>query len=179
MRRTPLLVLIPLVGFSISCGDVPTAVQDDAVSSEEGFSPELRVAGKESAAEVSWGEFEFVPFPIDGFECGENVLVRGFFHTVRKTAVDGKPNQHGLLTVNAQGVGVGELTGAKYIWADKVTSYHFRGNGKASGFKEQTNSRLIGQGSVPNAQFSFDFTFIQNANGVTTVEVSNARQICK
>ena len=179
MRRTPFLVLSLLVGLSISCGDAPTAVEDEAVQSAEELSLEFRVAGKGNGAEVSWSEFQFPPFVVDGFPCGEDVLVQGFAHTVRKNLVPGARNQHAFLTVNAQGFGTGQTSGAKYIWSDKFTSYHYRGNGKAAGFKTKIHTRLIGQGSAEDVRFSYDFNFVQNANGETTVEVGNSHRVCK
>jgi len=179
MRHTPFLALSLLVALSISCGDAPTAVEDEAVQPAEELSLDLLVAGKGNGAEVSWGVFHFPPFAVEGFDCGEDVVVDGFAHTVRKDPVPGARNQHAFLTVNAQGVGIGQLTGARYIWSDKFTTYHYRGNGKAAGFKSLVHSRLIGQGSAKNISFFFNFTFVQNANGETTVEVSETRQVCK
>jgi len=179
MRRTPLLVPLVLAVFSLSCGDAPTAVQDEAIQTAEAaaqLSPTLLLAGKGNGAEVIWAPFSF---QVQGCEGEENVLVEGFSHTVRKYLVPGQRNQHAFLTVNAQGVGTGQLTGAEYVWADKVTSYHYRGNGKGSGLKRHTNSRLIGQGSAPNLRFSLKITHIVNANGEVTVDVNEAHRICK
>ena len=179
MRYTPFLALVLLTGLSISCGDAPTAVQDEAVLSLEDHLPALVVAGTGRGAEVSWGEFQFPPFFVEGFDCGEDVVVNGYAHTVEKKVVAGARNQHAFLTVNAQGVGIGQTTGARYNWSDKFTSYHYRGNGKAAGYNTLIHSRLIGQGSAKNISFFFNFTFVQNANGETVVDVGETRQVCK
>ena len=179
MRPAPLLALVLLAGITASCGDSPTAVEDESaqlVQTDAQLLPQLFLAESDRAAEVIWAPFAFV---VEGCEGEENVSVEGFSHTVRKDPVPGMQNLLAFITVNAKGEGTGELTGARYVWADHLTSYHYRENGLGSGLKGSLHSRLIGQGSAPNLRFFGKVTYIVNANGDVTVDVEEASQICK
>ena len=175
MTRTPFLALSLLVGLSISCGDTPTAVQDDAVQSAVEFSPELRVVGKGNGAEVSWDSFGFV---IEGCDWGETVFVEGFFHTVVKVSKPDHRNIQYVFHLNAKAVGFGPVSGSKYVWSDRE-SFQFRENGAREGFKASLHSRLIGQGGATNMEFFGNVTFFHNANGDVTVDFDDFRQVCK
>jgi hypothetical protein len=179
MRRAPLLALVLLVGITTSCGDTPTAIENEAAQlarTDAPLSPKLLLAGSDRAAEVIWAPFAFV---VTGCEGEEDVSVEGFSHTVRKDPVPGMQNLLTFITVNAKGEGTGELTGARYVWDDHLTSYHYRENGMGSGLKGALHSRMIGQGSAPNLRFFGKVTYIVNANGDVTVDVEEAAQICK
>lgn len=175
MRHTPFLALVLLTGLSISCGDAPTAVQDDAVFSLEDQLPALVVAGGGSGAEVNWDSFSF---EIEGCDWGETVSVEGFYHTVLKVSKPGHQNGQYIFHLNAKAVGEGPISGLKYTWADRE-SFHFRDNGKGSGFKGSLHSRLIGQGGATDMEFFGNVTFFTNANGGVTVDYDGFREICR
>lgn len=177
MRRTPLLILAMATGVTLSCGDGPTGIADDiSVQGARAIPASPLFAAGGNGAEVIWAPFEFM---VEGCPGMEDVWVQGYSHTIRKEPTEGANNQHGLLTVNAQGIGVGQSTGARYLWNDKLTDYHYRVHAVGSGLKQALHSRLIGQGSAPNQRFKGMITYIVNGNGDVTVDVEEAVQVCK
>ena len=179
MRRAPFLALILLAGLTLSCGDAPTAVSDDSVMSLEAaaqLSPTLLLAKGENAASVEWRSFQFW---IQGCEEAEKVLVEGFSHNLSKDQVRGKSGPTSFLKVSAQGFGVGEPSGAKYVFSDKIT-YFNAGEveaGEVIGASRQV--QLIGQGRVPNFHFYGIVKLTFYGDGGVEIDINQAHQICK
>ncbi len=175
MTRIEVLVLASVASFSLSCADAPTAIQEDGVGGDlvaAAAAPAPPVASA-SASEVVWAPFSF---NVEG--CEETVHVEGFSHTVSKEQTTGSGGNHGFITVNAKGTGVGE-SGATYVWADKLTDYRVRSNGRTFGWKGMLHSRLIGKGKTPDLRFFGTINYVMNANGQVTVDVEGAFEICK
>lgn len=179
MRRIPVLALALFCSMTLSCDDAPTGIGEDPgvlIAGSPEFSLNPVVAAEGNSAEVSWAPFGF---QVVGCEGEEDVWVEGFSHTVRKDGVPGANNWHTFLTVNAEGVGIGLETGARYIWNDKITWYQYSDNGAASSLKQMMVSRLIGQGSAPDLRFHGLARYVVNANGEVTVDFDVGSQVCK
>ncbi|MCJ7628684.1 MAG: hypothetical protein MUO50_09880 [Longimicrobiales bacterium] len=177
MRRAPFLALILLAGLTLSCGDSPTTVSDDSVTALEAearLSPTPLLAKKGNAATIDWRPFAFT---ILG--CDELVDVQGFSHNLSKDQVRGKSGPTSFLKVSAQGFGVGESSGAKYVFSDKITYFNageFEA-GEVIGASRQF--QLIGQGRVPNLHFYGTVKLTFDGDGNVEIDMDQPHQLCK
>jgi hypothetical protein len=110
----------------------------------------------------------FFPFAFTVSNCLEDVDISGTFHPVTR-GIPGV-DRHFLFHINAKGTGVGQTTGAKYQWNDRLfDNDHVTVTGPIS-FVLNDNTRLVGQGGAPNAVVHVRIKVTVNAKGVVTVD---------
>jgi hypothetical protein len=158
------LVLVALLLLS-ACGDAGTA--------PDSATPDVMVPAFAAVPNPS-----FQPFAFTVTNCAEPVDVSGTFHEASRISGSGG-NQHVRFHINAKGTGVGQLTGARYQWNDRLfDNTNIAVNG-ATSFVLNDITRLIGQGGAPNAKVHVLVKVTVNAKGVITVDRDHVRATCR
>ncbi|RPJ63939.1 MAG: hypothetical protein EHM24_23690 [Acidobacteria bacterium] len=161
MSRLPMVSLLCILA---ACGDAGTAPDNDGPAAT---APAFAAKPNPS----------FQPFAFTVSNCLENVDVSGTFHPVLR-GIPGV-DRHILFHINAKGTGVGQTTGARYQWNDRLfDNDHVLATGQTS-FILNDNTRLIGQGGAPNAVFHLRIKVTVNARGVVTVNRFVVRDDCR
>jgi hypothetical protein len=120
----------------------------------------------------------FQPFAFSVDNCVETVDLTGTFHEVVHLFIGPGGKEHFRFHINAKGVGVGQLTGARYQWNDRLFDITNIAPAGALSFTQNDYARLIGQGSAVNTVVKFRVKITVNAQGVPTVERITARSRC-
>jgi hypothetical protein len=120
----------------------------------------------------------FQPFAFSVDNCVETVDLTGTFHEVVQFFIGPGGKEHFRFHINAKGVGVGQLTGARYQWNDRLFDITNIAPAGALSFTQNDYARLIGQGSAVNTVVSFRVKITVNGRGVVTVERITARSRC-
>ncbi len=120
----------------------------------------------------------FQPFAFTVTACGEAVDVSGTFHDVIQFFVGPNGKERFRFHINAKGVGIGQVTGARYQWNDRL----FDNSNIAAGGTVSTilndYTRLIGQGGALNARLAVRIKLTVNANGKVVVDKLVVRDAC-
>lgn len=120
--------------------------------------------------------FQPFAFPVDN--CVETVDLSGTFHEVVQFFVGPGGKQHFRFHINAKGTGVGQLTGARYQWNDRLFDITNIAPAGAVSFILNDYARLIGQGQAVNSRFAVQIKVTINANGQVTVDRFVVRDAC-
>jgi hypothetical protein len=149
---------------------------------ESGTAPESPAAGEDA---VPLGlEFaarpnpSFQPFAFTVATCAEPVDVAGTFHQVVQFFVGPGGKQHFRFHINAKGTGVGQLTGARYQWNDRLFDITNIAPTGATSFIRNDYTRLIGQGRAVNARFAVQIKITVTAKGNVVVDRLVVRDAC-
>jgi hypothetical protein len=121
----------------------------------------------------------FQPFAFTVSNCVEPVDVSGTFHQVVTTVESAGGRGHLHFHINAKGTGVGELTGARYQWNDRLFDNDQIVAGQPGSFILNDNTRLVGAGGAPNASFAVQIKVTVNGNGIVTVDRLRVRDTCR
>jgi hypothetical protein len=120
----------------------------------------------------------FQPFAFSVDNCVEIVDLAGTFHQVVRVFIGPGGKQHFRFHINAKGVGVGRLTGARYQWNDRLFDITNITPAGAVSFTRNDKARLIGQGSAVNTDIATRAKLTVNAQGRVTVDRITARARC-
>ncbi|MGH7580570.1 MAG: hypothetical protein ACREM9_10395 [Gemmatimonadales bacterium] len=120
----------------------------------------------------------FQPFAFSVDNCVETVDLSGTFHEVVQFFVGPGGKEHFRFHINAKGTGVGQLTGARYQWNDRLFDITNIAPAGAVSFTLNDNARLIGQGRAANFRAAVRIKLTINAAGVVAVDRFVARVTC-
>jgi hypothetical protein len=120
----------------------------------------------------------FQPFAFTVTTCGEAVDLSGTFHQVFQSFVGPSGKEHFRFHINAKGVGIGQVTGARYQWNDRLFDNTNIAAAGAFTFIRNDYTRLIGQGGALNAGLAVQVKITVNANGELVVDKLVVRDAC-
>jgi hypothetical protein len=120
----------------------------------------------------------FQPFAFTVVTCAEAVDVSGTFHGVVQFFVGPGGKEHIRFHINAKGTGVGQQTGARYQWNDRLFDITNIAPTGATSFILNDYSRLIGQGRAVDARFAVRVKVTISATGVVVVDRLVVRDTC-
>jgi hypothetical protein len=120
----------------------------------------------------------FQPFAFTVTTCGEPVDVSGTFHQVVQLFVGPRGKLHFRFHINAKGTGVGQLTGARYQWNDRLFDMTNIAPLGTFSFTLNDYTRLIGQGGALNLQLAVQQKVTITRAGQVTVDRLVAREVC-
>lgn len=120
----------------------------------------------------------FEPFAFSVDNCVETVDLTGTFHEVTQLFIGPGGKEHFRFHINAKGVGVGRLTGARYRWNDRLFDITNIAPAGAVSFTQNDYARLVGQGSAVNTVVRFQVKITVNGQGVVTLERITAQSRC-
>ncbi len=146
---------------------------------ESGTAPEAPDSGAAPPAFAAKPNPSFQPFAFTVDNCVESVALSGTFHEVFQAFVGPGGKQHFRFHINAKGTGIGQLTGARYQWNDRLFDVTNVAPVGTVSFTLNDRARLIGQGGAPNFTFGTQIKVTVNANGVVTVDRLVARNTCR
>ena len=165
--RLALRTLLP-VALLAACSDSGQPTAPDAPTLEPASGPDFFARPNPS----------FQPFAFTVDNCVEPVAITGTFHETLQFFIGPGGKLHFRFHTNAKGVGIGEVTGTRYQWNDRlfdITNVAPRGT---ESFTLNDRTRLIGQGGAPNATFAVQVKVTINANGTFTVERVRFLEVC-
>jgi hypothetical protein len=110
--------------------------------------------------------------------CAEPVDVSGTFHEVAQFFVGPGGKEHFRFHINAKGTGVGQLTGARYQWNDRLFDITNIAPVGTVSFILNDYTRLIGQGGAVDTRFAVQTKVTINANGEIIVDRFVVRDAC-
>lgn len=120
----------------------------------------------------------FQPFAFAVDNCVETVDVAGTFHEVVQAFVGPGGKEHFRFHINANGTGVGQSSGARYQWSDRLFDVTNLSAAGAQTFTLNDKARLIGQGGAPNLDIATHIKVTINGQGDVTVDRFTARARC-
>ena len=120
----------------------------------------------------------FQPFAFAVDNCVETVDVSGTFHEVVQFFVGPRGKEHFRFHLNAKGTGIGQSTGARYQWNDRLFDITNVAPVGAVPFVLNDYARLIGQGGAVNSRLAIQVKVTINANGDATVDRLRVRDAC-
>ena len=120
----------------------------------------------------------FQPFAFSVDNCVETVALSGTFHEVEEFFVGPGGKEHLRFHLNAKGTGVGQTTGARYQWNDRLFDITNLAPVGAESFTLNDYARLIGQGGAVNTRVGVQVKITVNANGTVTVDRLTGRALC-
>ncbi len=120
----------------------------------------------------------FQPFAFAVDNCVETVDVSGTFHEVVQFFVGPRGKEHFRFHLNAKGTGIGQSTGARYQWNDRLFDITNVAPVGAVSFILNDYARLIGQGGAVNSRLAIQVKVTINANGDATVDRLRVRDVC-
>jgi len=132
--------------------------------------PGPTTAGPELAARPNPS---FQPFAFLVTSCIEPVFVTGTFHEADRIAGGG---DHIRFHINAKGIGVGQETGARYQWNDRLFDNTNLVRGEAAVLNDFT--RLIGQGGAPNISVHVRAKITVRPNGTVVINRFDVTDTC-
>jgi hypothetical protein len=112
----------------------------------------------------------FQPFAFTVDNCVETVALEGTFHEVSRFFIGPSGKAQLKFHINAKGIGVGQLTGARYQWNDRLFDMTNLAPRGTVSFIQSDFTRLIGQGGVVNTVLKLEAKITVNAKGVVTVD---------
>jgi hypothetical protein len=149
---------------------------------EPGTAPEAPAAGLDRAVlgpqRAARPNPSFEPFAFSVDNCVETVDLSGTFHGVEQFFVGPGGKVHFRFHINAKGTGIGQLTGARYQWNDRLFDITNIAPQGAVSFILNDYARMIGQGGAVNFRFAVKIKLTVNAAGVVTVDRLVARDAC-
>jgi len=120
----------------------------------------------------------FQPFAFTVTTCGEPVDVSGTFHPVVQFFVGPGGKQQFRFHINAKGTGVGQLTGARYQWNDRLFDITNVAPAGTLSFILNDYARLIGQGRAIDLRFAVQSKITITATGKVVVDRLVIRSAC-
>jgi hypothetical protein len=120
----------------------------------------------------------FLPFAFTISNCTELVDVSGTFHQTDQFFVGPGGKQHFRFHINAKGTGVGQQTGARYQWNDRLFDISNVAPVGTVSFTRNDNTRLIGQGGAVDARLAVQIKVTINSNGQVVVDRFRALDTC-
>jgi hypothetical protein len=120
----------------------------------------------------------FQPFAFAVATCDDTVDVSGTFHEVVQLFVGPGGKQHFRFHINAKGTGVGQLTGARYQWNDRLFDITNIAPTGATSFILNDYTRLIGQGRATDVRFAVQNKITITAKGRVVVDRLVVRSAC-
>jgi hypothetical protein len=120
----------------------------------------------------------FQPFAFTVVTCAEPVDLTGTFHEVVQFFVGPRGKLHFRFHINAKGTGVGQLTGARYQWNDRLFDITNIAPTGAASFILNDYARLIGQGRAVDARFAVQNKITVTATGKVVVDRFVVRDAC-
>ena len=160
MSRLPIAALLVLC----ACGDAGTA-------------PDERTATATAPEFAARPNPSFQPFSFLVTSCIEPVQVSGTFHQVTRGVPGPGGDPHVLFHINAKGTGVGQETGARYQWNDRLFD-HTNLVGAVT-FVLNDFTRLIGQGGAPNIVAHIRVKVTVRPDGTVVVDRLNIIDSCE
>jgi hypothetical protein len=160
MSRLPIAALL----LVCACGDAGTA-------------PDERTATPVAPEFAARPNPSFQPFSFVVTSCIEPVLVTGTFHQVTRGVPGPDGDPHILFHINAKGTGVGQETGARYQWNDRLFD-HSNLVG-AETFVLNDHTRLIGQGGAPNIVLHVRAKLTVRPDGTVVLDRFNVIDSCE
>jgi len=110
---------------------------------------------------------------------GEDVVITGWLHVVVAGGIDRNGGLHVAWHYMAQGVGVGQESGYRYVFdVSAPWSKQYSSNGDTIVNQEVLKVNLIGQGGAPNLRVRLLIKTTLNANGELTVDILRNEVIC-
>lgn len=149
---------------------------------ESGSAPEEpsiepgEVAYAPAAAAVPNPSFQPFAFSVDN--CVETVDLSGTFHEVVQFFIGPGGKEHFKFHINAKGTGVGQLTGARYQWNDRLFDITNAAPSGARSFLLNDYARLIGQGAAANLRVAVQIKVTINARGEVRVDRFRVTEAC-
>jgi hypothetical protein len=135
------------------------------------------IANAPASAAIPNPSFQPFAFPVDN--CVETVDVSGTFHEVVQFFIGPGGKEHFRFHINAKGTGLGQVTGARYQWNDRLFDITNVAPAGAVSFILNDYARMIGQGEVPNLRFAVQIKVTINARGEATVDRLRVRDACE
>ncbi len=120
----------------------------------------------------------FQPFAFTVETCTEPVDLTGTFHPVVQSSVGPSGNLHLKFHINAKGTGVGQLTGNRYQWNDRLFDNTNVAAAGGVSFILNDYTRLIGQGGATNLRFHVQNKLTVTAKGTVVVDRLVVRDVC-
>jgi hypothetical protein len=182
-------------------GDVPTAIPHQKrrysmsrsvlmsswavillLACESGTGPQSSTDGEDAAplgpefAAVPNPSFQ--PFAFTVPTCGEPVDVSGTFHEVVQFFVGPSGKQHFRFHINAKGTGVGQVTGARYQWNDRLFDITNIAPSQTFTFILNDYTRLIGQGGALDLRLAVQNKITVTPAGTIVVDRLVVRAVC-
>ena len=167
MSRSPLVFTwAAILLLSCESGTTPQSPngEDDAV----GLGPEYAAVPNPS----------FQPFAFTVPTCVEQVDLTGTFHLVEQFFVGPSGKLHLKFHINAKGTGIGQLTGNRYQWNDRLFDNTNIAMTGAALFILNDYSRLIGQGGAIDQRLHIQNKITVSANGTVAVDRLVVRSLC-
>jgi hypothetical protein len=120
----------------------------------------------------------FQPFAFTVATCDDTVDVSGTFHGTVQFFVGPGGKEHLRFHINAKGTGVGQLTGARYQWNDRLFDITNIAPAGAISFILNDYTRLIGQGRATDVRFAVQNKITITAKGRVVVDRLVVRSAC-
>jgi hypothetical protein len=120
----------------------------------------------------------FQPFAFTVATCTELVDVSGTFHFVEQFFVGPGGKLHFRFHINAKGTGVGQVSGARYQWNDRLFDITNIAPSQTFSFILNDYARLIGQGRAINLRFAIQRKITVTATGQVVVDRLIVRDAC-
>jgi hypothetical protein len=120
----------------------------------------------------------FQPFAFTVESCTELVDVSGTFHQVEHFFVGPRGKQHFRFHINAKGTGVGQVTGARYQWNDRLFDITNIAPSQTVSFILNDYARLIGQGGATSFRAAVQIKVTVTATGEVVVDRFVVRSAC-
>jgi hypothetical protein len=120
----------------------------------------------------------FQPFAFTVATCTELVDVSGTFHQVVQLFVGPGGKQHFRFHIDAKGTGVGQVTGSRYQWNDRLFDITNIAPSQTLSFILNDYARLIGQGGAINQRLALQSKITVTATGTVVVDRLVARSAC-
>jgi hypothetical protein len=120
----------------------------------------------------------FQPFAFTVATCDDTVDVSGTFHGTVQFFVGPGGKEHFRFHINAKGTGVGQLTGARYQWNDRLFDITNIAPAGAISFILNDYTRLIGQGRATDVRFAVQQKVTITATGQVVVDRTVVRSAC-
>jgi hypothetical protein len=120
----------------------------------------------------------FQPFAFTVATCTELVDVSGTFHQVVQLFVGPSGKQHFRFHINAKGTGVGQVTGSRYQWNDRLFDITNIAPTQTVSFILNDYSRLVGQGGAIDQRLALQNKITITPTGTVVVDRVVVRSAC-
>jgi hypothetical protein len=120
----------------------------------------------------------FQPFAFTVATCTELVDVSGTFHQVEQFFVGPGGKLHFRFHIDAKGTGVGQVTGSRYQWNDRLFDITNIAPTQTFSFIANDYARLIGQGGALDQRLAVQTKITVTATGTVVVDRLVARSAC-
>lgn len=118
------------------------------------------------------------PFAFNVPGCGERVHLSGTFQLLVISTVSESGETLDRFHINADGVGVGLTSGARYSVHEVINATDHGRDGTPRVSSGNDTEVLHGEGGAPDLFFRQHYQFTVNANGEVTVDFNDIESIC-